>query len=150
MIFNKLCKTLIALTFFASFAFPLTTAFARADLENPRLAVNKSKIYSISIKPDSPTGKSNYILKIFGDERANQQIASAIRPLSGKIIDVDIYDVDKDGQEELVIKMLETVSTNSRVRLDIFELEEKKLGWLEDFAPIASLVNLFSRLHINP
>jgi len=142
MIFNKLCKMFMALTLLGSLILPFT-ALARAEPENPRLPVNQNNIYSISIKPDSPTGQSNYILKIFADERENKQIAMAIRPLEGKIADVEIYDIDKDGSDELVVKM---VSTSSRVHYDVFEFDGKKLSWIDNFSPISSLFNLFARV----
>ena len=145
MIFNKLCKMLTTLIILGSFILPLTV-MARADPENPRLAVDKNSIYSISIKPHGPTGQSNYILKIFADERESKQIATAIRPLEGKIIDVEIYDIDKDGSDELVVKMVKTVSTVSKVRFDVFEFDGKKLSWIDNFSPVSSLFNLFARL----
>jgi hypothetical protein len=135
----------IALTLFGSLILPFS-ALARAEPENPRLPVNQNNIYSISVKPDSPTGQSNYILKIFADERESKQIAMAIRPLEGKITDVEIYDIDKDGTDELVVKMVENISTSSRVHFDVFEFDGKKLSWIDEFKPVATLFNLFARL----
>jgi len=146
MIFNKLCKMFMTLTLLGGLILPFT-ASARADPDNPRLPVNKNNIYSISIKPDGATGQGSYILKIFADERENKQIASIIRPLTGKIIDVDIYDIDKDGNDELVVKMVRNVSTSSKVHFDVFEFDGKKLSWIDEFAPVSTLFNLFARLH---
>ena len=142
MIFNKLCTMFMALTLLGSLILPFS-ALARAEPENPRLPVNQNNIYSISIKPDSPTGQRNYILKVFADERESKQIATAIRPMERKIADVEIYDVDKDGSDELVVKM---VSSASRVQYDVFEFNGKKLSWIDNFSSVSSLFNLFTRL----
>ena len=122
-------------------------AQTETNIDNPSLSVDESKIYSISLKPNNIDGATSYKLKIFTDEQESKVVASAVRPMDGKIVDVEIYDVDNDGVDELVVMMKEAVSTSTKMHFDVFEFDGKSLSWVENFAPISNLFELYTNLH---
>ena len=147
-IFTRKSLPIACYLFASSLLIPVNAiAQAEADVETPNLSVDQNKIYSISIKPNHIDGATSYKLKVFTDERESRVVASAIRPMDGKIVDVEIYDIDKDGADELVVMMAETVSTSTKMHFDVFEFDGQQLSWVEDFSPISNLFELYSKIH---
>jgi len=148
MIFSSLLKASVGSLLAGSFLMPLNLmAQTETDLDKPSLMVDESKIYSISVKPNRADGASSYKLKIFIDEQESKVAASAVRPMDGRIVDVEIYDVDKDGVDELVVAMKENVSTSTKMHFDVFEFDGNRLSWIEDFSPVANLFSLYEKLN---
>lgn len=148
MIFSSLLKASVGSLLAGSFLVPLNLmAQTETDIDTPNLTVDEGKIYSISVKPNRVDGATSYKLKIFTDEQESKVEASAIRPMDGRIVDVEIYDVDKDGTDELVVAMEENVSTSTKMHFDVFEFDGKKLSWIEDFSPVADLFSLYEKLN---
>lgn len=145
---QKFIKSSMALLQSASVLMPINgSAQVEVDTVPPSLSIDQDEIYSISVKPNQLDGATSYKLKIFADERESKIVASATRPMSGKIADVEIYDIDKDGSNELVVMMSETVSTSTKMHFDVFEFDGKKLSWVEDFAPVSNLFELYSKVY---
>ena len=131
---------------FGLYCIASTPAFAADNSSPPSLPVEAENIYSISVKPNSVDGATSYKLRIFDDPKESHVVASAVRPMSGSIVNVEIYDVDDDEQNELVIMMAETVSASTKMHFDVFEFDGKKLEWIENFKPVSKLFELYKNL----
>ena len=118
-----------------------------ADEAAPNLPISADSIYSISIKPNNLDGATSYKLRIFDSSTESRVVASAVRPMDGSVVDVEIYDIDEDGADELVVMMAETVSTSTKMHFDVFEFDGKKLSWIEDFSPVSKLFDLYKKLY---
>lgn len=90
------------------------------------LPINGEDVYSIVVTPNKAHGANSYKLKIYTNEDEKRPTVSIVHPLNGKITDVEIYDIDNDSQEELVIQSTKATSTE-KVHHDIFELSGKSL-----------------------
>jgi len=148
MIFPALFKISTISLLASSLLLPANvSAQTETDLDNPTLSVDENAIYSISVKPNHVDGATSYKLKIFTDEQESHVVASAVRPMDGKVVDVEIYDVDNDGEDELVIMMKEEVSTSTKMHFDVFEFNGKELSWVENFSPISNLFDLYKKVY---
>lgn len=126
-----------------------SAAVFATDRSAPSLPISADNIYSVSVKPNNIDSATSYRLRIFDDSKESHVVASIVRPLDGAITDVEIYDVDDDGQNELVVMMTETVSASNKMHFDVFEFDGKKLEWIENFKPVSKLFELYKKLTLS-
>ena len=141
--FHKFCVTPI---FVLNVLLPMA-AMGQTDLDAPSIPIDAQKVYSISVKPNSTTASTSYTLKVFTDEKEQNEVIRATRPLDGRIVDVEIYDVDDDGSDELVVMMVDNVSISQVVNFDVFEFDGKKLEWIENFEHVSKLFELYNKVY---
>ena len=146
MLLKKLNKISTNSFLIASLLLPASVS-AKTDVDNPSLPISSQDFYSISVKPNRLDAATSYTLKIFSDQKESKQVVSTVRPLSGKVVDVEIYDIDDDGTEELVVMMVENVSASQKVNFDVFEFDGKELEWIEDFAPVSKLFKIYNKIY---
>lgn len=134
---------------FGLYCISSTTAFALDSSDTASLPIDAKNIYSISVKPNNINSATSYKLKVFDNSQETNVVASTVRPMDGSIVDVEIYDIDNDGQDELVVIMAETVSASTKMHFDVFEFDGKKLEWIENFKPVSKLFELYKKLTVS-
>lgn len=146
MLSKKFHKFFVIPVFVLNVLLPISVV-GQTDLDAPSIPVDSQKIYSISVKPNSIAASTSYTLRAFIDEKEREEVISTVRPLDGRIVDVEIYDVDDDGVDELVVMMVDNVSTAKVVNFDVFEFDGKKLKWIENFEPVSKLFELYNKVY---
>lgn len=97
------------------------------------LNIDSKDIYSIVVTPNKKHGATSYTLKIYSKSNQKKPAISLVHPLNGTISDVNIYDIDKDQKDELVINTVITSSTE-KSHYDIFELNgDSLLGRIKQY-----------------
>lgn len=148
MLLTRFINTSVALLFSGGIlTAPAAIAQTETDLDNPSLSIKESEVYSISVKPNDTNSATSYKLRVFADEQESKVVASATRPMDGQVVDLEIYDIDKDGEDELVVMMVEMVSTSHEMHFDVFEFDGEQLSWVEDFSPVSNLFELYDKLY---
>lgn len=97
---------------------------SESDIYN--LNIVSENIYSITVTPNKSHGATNYSLKIYSKEDQKKPVVNITHPLQGQITDVDIYDFDKDGDQNLIIQTTD-MSSNARPHYDVYEFKAKNL-----------------------
>lgn len=107
------------------------------------LPITSEKVTSISVLPNKEHGASTYTLKIYDNDEMEKPTIKLTHPLSGKITDVEMTDIDKDQKNELVISS--THETNAgNMHQDIYEfIEDGIIGSIQTF--FLKLFHLYNR-----
>lgn len=88
------------------------------------LPITSDKVIAFSVLPNKEHGASAYTLKIYDNDKAKIPLITVTHPLSGRITDVDITDIDQDKKDELVVSSAHQISAANKHQ-DIYEFVEK-------------------------
>jgi hypothetical protein len=117
--------------------------FCWAEEAVVNLPKHTNKIYAIAVEPQQRDGLHVYSLKIFFDKNDKHKTIGMVRPLDGKLMDLKLHDVDKDGIDELVVMMADQTTMATHVHFDIFEFDGKHISLVKNFTQVAQLYELF-------
>ena len=96
------------------------------ELKNPVLPISDKDVFSIVVTPNKSQRANSYRLKIYTSAEQKTPAVDILHPLNGQISDVEIYDVDNDNDQELVVQSTRVVGI-AKIHRDIFELGGKSL-----------------------
>ena len=115
----------------------LTTGLGQVEAcgaENDRFVwqfgLNDGKTLVVAEGDREPRSIGSYTVRIYDDLTVGALVAGVVRPRNGFVQEVKMRDLDRDGREEIIIR-IETAGSGPYVALNVFTFDGKQLRWSE-------------------